>query len=295
MSFYTVETSVASAVATSGTFTVGYPTGTDSGSYQGTRGHKMYVRDHQALYSYISGFTMSFGAASITVTYLGSTTIPAGSVIQIQLDEVGADDDADLLDDNIQGVGNMFPVVIDLRAPDVADADGISASASVGAAGSAVIGGALASGGVATFDVPRNVVGAWTTASVITVTGTDDPGDVMVESAASGTTYAGKKAFKTITSVVSSASITGATFGTGDVLGLPIRLGATGYVIAELQDGVDATAGTVVAAVDTAATATTGDVRGTYDPNAAADGAKAFQLLAMVNDPTDTGGAQYAG
>ena len=35
----------------------------------------------------------------------------------------------------------------------------------------------------------------------------------------------------------------------------------------------------------TTATATTGDVRGTYDPNAACDGDKVFQLLVTLPNP----------
>ena len=40
---------------------------------------------------------------------------------------------------------------------------------------------------------------------------------------------------------------------------------------------------------------TTGDVRGTYDPNAAADGSKSFGLIAMVPNPSDLGVSQFAG
>ena len=45
--------------------------------------------------------------------------------------------------------------------------------------------------------------------------------------------------------------------------------------------GAAPTAGTIVAGVTTAggSTATTGDVRGTYDPNAACDGSKVFELI----------------
>jgi hypothetical protein len=160
-----------------------------------------------------------------------------------------------------------------------------------------LINGALASGGVATFDVPRNVVAAWTNTATITVTGTDEYGNTVVETSASGTSMAGKKAFKTITSVVPSANITGATVGTGDVLGLPVFLPGAGHVLSELQDGDVATAGTVVAglSVNTESTATTADVRGTYDPNSACNGALRFELLVALPDPTHLGNAQFAG
>ena len=190
-------------------------------------------------------------------------------------------------------------MVINLGAPITADADGVCASQSGTAATAMTINGALASGGVATFDVPRNVVGAWTNTATLTVTGTDEYGKTLVETSGSGTSMTGVKAFKTVTSVVPSANITSATVGTGDVLGLPVHVpkATTGYVLKEIQDDALATAGTVVAGLtrNTESTATTADVRGTYDPNAACDGAKAFSLIVVIPDPEYQGNPQYAG
>ena len=293
---YNTEGFASAAVASGGTFTLGYPVdqngyATTPGHYTKARGHRLWVGGHQRMYENIDDFTLSFGASNITVTYNGATTIPAGSFLNLHLDVM----DAESVTEPPAGILESPVFRIDLGAPDTADADGVCASQSGTAATAMTINGALASGGVATFDVPRNVVGAWTGTAVMTVTGTDVYGETVVESSASGTTMAGKKAFKTVTSVVPSANITGATVGTGDVLGLPARLPGTGYVLKEMEDGATATAGTVVAAVDTAATATTGDVRGTYDPNSAADGSKSFSLVVAGIDPADAGVAQYAG
>lgn len=296
MSFKKAEVTVSSAIATSGTITVAYPSGTDSGTFVGAYAHKMWVAGHQKMYDAPSGFTVSFGTSNITVTYLGSTSIPANTRVSFQFDSIGSDDGTlKTRMGTTKRVAVLTPVVINLGAPDTADADGISASATVTAPANAVIGGALASGGVATFDVPRNVVGAWTNTAVITIVGTDEYGNTVVETSASGTSHAGKKAFKTITRVTPNATITGATFGSGDVLGLPVALPEKAMVVKELEDGAAATAGTLLGAVRTAASGTTGDVRGTYDPNSACDGAKAFELLAFIPDPTDQGVAQYAG
>src|SRR3546814_1050600 len=71
---------------------------------------------------------------------------------------------------------------VNLGAPLTADADGVCASQAITAAAGGTINGAFATGGVATFDVPRNVVAAWTTAAVLTVTGTDAYGNALVES-----------------------------------------------------------------------------------------------------------------
>jgi hypothetical protein len=169
----------------------------------------------------------------------------------------------------------------------------------VTAAALALLNGALVSGGRCVFDVARNVVAAWTNTAICTVTGKDDRGNTLVEASGSGTSLTGKKAFKEITSVVFNANVTGATVGTGNVLGLPVYLPGTttSAVLKELEDEATATAGTCVGglAVGTKSTATTADVRGTYAPNSTPDGAKAFKLLLALEDPSVAGNPQFAG
>lgn len=178
-------------------------------------------------------------------------------------------------------------------APAAADADGAVASQDLTAAGvfsGAGIAGALASGGVATFDIPRNVVAAWTGAAVITITGTDKYGEVVKESSASGTSLAGKKAFKTITGVAVSADVTGLTVGSGDVLGLDYRVDANGLLFARANNAIDA--GTFVPAVTTdPATATTGDTRGTFAPAVALNGTNTLQVGYLIANPATKVGA----
>lgn len=299
MAFDVVETVLSSAVAQNGTFTVSYPSNKDSGSYAGTYKHKMKAMN--ADFEAPSGLTVSFGTSNITVTYKGSTTIPAGTHVRLQFDRIGDDENKLRTDvaDSYRTVP-LTPYLINLGAPDTADADGFCVSQDLTSAGvfsvSTTAAAAIAAAALAgTADVPRNVVAAWTGTAVLTVTGTDEYGNTVRESSASGTSFAGKKAFKTVTGISVSANVTGLTVGTGDVLGLPIALPKIGQVFRELQDGSAATAGTVVAAVRSTATATTGDVRGTYDPNAACDGSKAFELFVLVADPTDKGITQYSG
>lgn len=296
MGFKTAKHTPASAIATSGTFNVSYPENTNSGSFRAAGAHKMFAIGLQAMFTSPADFTVSFGTSNITVTYLGTTSLPAEETIHLQFDMVGSD--ANELPDSFLGTERVAfapSMLINLGAPDVADADGVCESQAGTADTAMTLDGALVSDGEAVFDVPRNVVAAWTTAATLTVTGEDEYGNVVVESSAAGTTMAGKKAFKKITSVVPDTNITGATVGTGDVLGLPVFIEGTGYVLAEMEDGAAATAGTVVAGVRTTATATTGDVRGTYDPNSAADGSAAFALIAAIFDPKDRGVDQYAG
>jgi len=413
----------ASAVAASGTITLSYPTDTTAGDFE-AYGHKMFSEGLQAYFSQDLGtMSVSFGASTITATYLGSTSIPANSRVSVEL--------------NVRGRGvstapallggkriSYQPIVrLELGAPDTADDNGIVESQDLTTAG---VYSTLAFNGVygdpygnayAVLDVPRNVVAAWTTSAVLTVTGEDEYGDEMVESSGSGTSFTGKKAFKRITSIATSANITGLTVGTGDVLGLPAYVQNVGQVLYELKDGVvvpsiggkivylqglaleaavdagtglnfvspvagfvrkvsaisqtgtttggaitveiatvainglsvvvansssegdvdtdtptkdhattavavgdrievqfdaafnaatdfmivieiEATYaldGTFVAGVQTAPTATTGDVRGTYDPSSACDGSKQFALICALPDPTYRGVDNYDG
>ena len=413
-SFDVINYTTTADIATNGTFAVSYPSGRSAGSYTGAWAHKMSAMN--ADFVAPKDFTVAFGATTATVTYLGTTTIPSGSLIRVQLDQVGTDDgepEKVVVPDNMA----RSPVyVMDLGAPATADANGVAESQTVTGAGTAFsLDGALVSNGVAVMDVPRNIVAAWTNTAVLTITGTNVDGNAVVENSASGTSHTGKKAFKTVTSVTTSATITGATVGTGTVLGLPRYVPSAEYVLQEIEagsplakrpqkvfltgsllladdtvgvvqspvagtivsirtveveggvssndatctfkigttaitDGVvtiatsgsaagvkdsatptaanvlavgdaincvvsntpggsksahvlievdvaaaDQLQGTLVAGVTTAATATTGDTRGTYDPLTTPDAQTAEQLVVYLADPGNVGVAQYAG
>jgi hypothetical protein len=188
----------------------------------------------------------------------------------------------------------MSPINVYDVVPVALDADGICAQQTLGAAGNALLNGALASGGTVTLDVPRNVIidAAGAATAVLTITGTDVYGISMSEAITlNGTTaVAGKKAFKTITQIAASAAATDFFVGTGDVFGLPIRADSRNYV-QTAWGGAFVTTGTFVAAVTTSpATTTTGDVRGTFAPADAADASKRLTLWVFVaDDDTQTG------
>lgn len=328
MSFQLAKVTLASDVATNGTITVAYPVCTNSGTFAGAYAHKAWASGLQAALAAPAGFTVSFGATSITVTYKGSTTLPAGSYVNFQFDTLGPDDNALHTGvDDLHGVSPLTPFVINLGAPITADTDNtIKAATSTELPNAATktytpdtdgtsptdgVGPVVTRHGVKYWsqDVPRNVSVAASHASSIvatdvTVTGLDEYGATVVEKisvTATGTakTAAGAKAFKWIRSIAitAAADSTANTInvGFGDVLGLHVALPQKGLVTREMEDGAAPTAGTILAAVRTAASATTGDVRGTYDPNSACDGSKAFELLALLPDPSDLGVAQYAG
>jgi hypothetical protein len=171
--------------------------------------------------------------------------------------------------------------------------------------------GVLSATGV--LDVPRNINmttthGSSIVAMTVTVTGTDVYGEALVETvevAATGTsaTDSGLKAFKTVTSIAITAAANAEAntinIGFGDVLGLPYRIDA-GKVMQWIENNLPhvGTLGTFVAADATTATATTGDVRGTYDPNNTLTGSLPIAALVSLN-PTSKeslfGIAQYGG
>ena len=147
----------------------------------------------------------------------------------------------------------------------------------------AVPNGSTVTASVAILDVPRNVIAAWTNTAILTVIGTDFYGQPQTEASASGTSFTGKKAFATITSITVSANVTGATVGTGNVLGLPFKTVTGDFASAQFADANDA--GTFVQADVTAiATSTTGDVRGTYVTAGTLNGST---MVAITIKPTD--------
>ena len=235
--FDIIRTTLSSDVADNGTFIVSYPAGKSSGAYAGAHKHKMSAM--QTIFNAPVDFTLAFGASSITVTYKGSTTIPAGTDVVLQVDKATDDGNvpATVRPQNTRLLRSGL-TLMDLGSPATADADGVAASQSVSAGAAFSLNGALVSNGVAVFDTPRNVVAGWITTSVLTITGTDVDGNTVVETSASGTSHTGSKAFKTVTRVTSSASITSATVGTGTKVGLPAFVADASQVLAEIKDGV---------------------------------------------------------
>jgi len=115
-----------------------------------------------------------------------------------------------------------------------------------------------------------------TTARAVTISGYDYYGQPMSEVitvTVAGTPVNGKKAFYQVASATIAGSATAVTIGTTDIIGLPIRVVDAGYVASVgWANTLARDAGTFVSAVTTAATTTTGDVRGTYVPSTATNG-----------------------
>lgn len=296
--FDTVQVTLSAAAGLGGSFTVPYPAYRGPDDYLGSAGkHEIHTQAYRALFAEKGDFVLAFGASNITVTLTTALSMAIGTVVYLHIDRAEKNasegEKIDLAQEGKMSV--LTPVRIHLGAPATADADGVCASQALNTGADGVIAGALATGGVATFDVPRNVVAGWTNTAVITVTGTDEYGNVVVESSGSGTSFTGKKAFKTVTQVRVSANVTGLTVGSGVVLGLPVFLPDVPDVVREaVNAAVPGTGGTIVAGDQTAATATTGDVRGTYSPNSAPNDTNVYELTVMLRDPAYKGRAQFA-
>lgn len=294
-----IEATLASAVADAGTVAVTYPTGFQKGDALFGGNHSIMLNGNKL--NFPNDFTISFAAGTATITNKTGASWAAGSKIVVQING-GGDIQVFPPGTEVKRASKGKLILIDLGSPATLDVDGIAAAQAVADAANLTLNGALAVSGAVTLDVPRAVVvdstDAGDTTQTLTVKGTDEYGNALWETIASNGTTAvnGKKAFKTITSIAASAAYAGnVTVGTTDILGLPIAVRGAGQIVNEIQDLAIATAGTFVAASAVEATATSADVRGTYLPNAAADGAKAYQLLVYVPDIDDLGGVQYAG
>jgi len=126
-----------------------------------------------------------------------------------------------------------------------------------------------------------------TTASNITFTalGFDAYGQPITETAvANANTVAGKKAFKYVQSVAVSAACTGASVGTGDVFGFPLRsdVFAGPYLTIYWNNALISASTGYLAGDQTTPSATTGDPRGTYAVQSASDGSKRLIVTQMV-------------
>ena len=183
--------------------------------------------------------------------------------------------------------GSLPPLPTDLGVIAAAAANNIATSqASTGGNNALAINGALATAGVATIDVARNIVAAWTTTAVMTVTGTDFYGQTQTEASASGTSWTGAKAFKTITAVTFSTAVTAATVGTGVKIGMPFLVGVNGILDALTDSLPDTTYTLVVGDQTSPATSSTGDVRGTVAASTAPNGTHKYFYNMRVYDRT---------
>lgn len=206
------------------------------------------------------------------------------------------------------GVGPMGRVYIYDIVPVTLGAALVAAAQQLAAPGNLVL---TAGAGVTTevvngetrlvLDVPRSI--SLTVAvtdfsgTTFTITGYDAYGRRMTQTmnGPNNNTVNSLKAFKKIVSIASSTALgTNVSAGIGDKFGLPLRVIDAGYIVNVKWAGVlAADAGTFVAAVTTDPnTAALGDVRGTYTPSSASNGARrlvvAIAVAAIGSGPNAT-------
>jgi hypothetical protein len=194
-------------------------------------------------------------------------------------------------------IGNL--VQVSLGTPTVGAADTLRTAAAHASAGDLTL-------DATTLDVARAISITSTgvdTAVVFTVTGYDIGGQLVVETitGVNATTIAGKKAFKSILSISSDVAAAGnISVGDTDALGLPYAALAAGDVLFQYAGATEELSSSTLVLADATkpATATTGDVRGTINPNTTLDGSTEIKLWMKADgsSPDALGGvAQYAG
>ena len=133
--FLTVSTTLSAAVAAAGTFTMGYPVGTDEDSFAGY-GHKANAIGNDMVSP--TDFTLTFDATTtITFTYgSGKTTMPAGTLVRVQLNlpaNLSTEMTKEVVDHAAVSVLSM--VRVDLGTPSTIDPNKFAESQDVSSAG----------------------------------------------------------------------------------------------------------------------------------------------------------------
>jgi hypothetical protein len=149
------------------------------------------------------------------------------------------------------------------------------------------------------LDVPRALTASGVSVStaevLLTATGMDEffQAQTATWSGPTGTATptTTTKAFKYISSVTTPGNTaSGLTIGTADIFGLPRRVDAFGYTVLNWNSTVITANTGFTAAVTTTPSATTGDVRGTYAVQSAADGTKRLTAFIFCKDPNTMDG-----
>ena len=310
MGFKIYTFSPASAVATGGTMAFVLGNASELGMVRNEGNHVLYAEGLGAQFAFPNDFTISWSGSTATVTYNGTTSIPAGTVVKLQLETAGENNYLTSLPATLAEVGKDYLGNIRwTNARIVRVLFGAIATASA----TSVVNAATRTGTntlttyatPVTMDVPRTLQyvcgSAGDTTQTCTMRGLDEFGVAVTETVTlNGTSVVhGKKAFKTVISDTISASLTTTiSIGSDTGIGLPFFIpGGTGVgignILKELTDNAVPTAGTAKGGDLTKATATTGDVRGTWVPNTAPDGAKVYEAWVCTSDTSFRGVPQF--
>lgn len=189
---------------------------------------------------------------------------------------------------------DVVPLTLNLNG--IALAQTISGTTYTLAAGTGITSTTLRNGIIAlAFDCARAValsgVSTYVAAVSHTIQGYDEYQQPMSQTLTgpSGTEIVyTTKAFRYITSVSAAGNtVSGVSVGSSDTIGLPLRADAFEYVTIKYNSALVTSSAGFTAAVTSAATATTGDVRGTYALQTAANGSRRLVVDTFIKN-TDT-------
>lgn len=330
MAILNTKFTVTSVLATNGTLTFGYPTRwgtapdvTTQGDFIGSYGHQAFAEATQTLLNSPKDFTLTFGNSTITFTYLGTTSLPVGCVVNIDIHTVGQNGQP-RYGHAFAFSGSAGDVAAEANSG-AANIVGVSTKAQLGgfsylnfgtpitSSATTVVNASATAETVATpivlspavvLDVPRNLIyksssASDTTPTTITARGLDDYGQAMTETVIfNGTaSVVGKKAFKTVLSYqVSAVTVGTVSIGVGVLLGSPVFIFSAAASLRDILNQATATAGTWLAGDNSTPSATTGDVRGTYSPNTApSTNTNTYESLVAVLDTSYLGATNFAG
>jgi hypothetical protein len=241
--------------------------------------------------SYITAFGTGTGGVGTYTVSASSSATGAITIVASGNAYLGDPAPMDL------GVGPLGRIYVWDIVPQTASTSNIAATQTPAAAGNLTLTAGAGTKSVVRadgttviqLDCPRAVAVSLVTggtARAYTITGFDYYGQAMSEvitSVAAATTN-GKKAFYQITTISGAgASTTAVTVGTTQLLGFPVRVNDGAYIChVGWNNGFAIDSGTFAAAVQTTATTTTGDVRGTFSPSSAPDGIKRLVVGLML-------------
>lgn len=191
------------------------------------------------------------------------------------------------------------------HVPVILDRDGLAQAQQLGAAGNLTMNGALVTGGVGIFDVPR-CVGFYSAADLSLINfsafGYDEYGYPVMGTVAgpNNSTVIVPKAMKRIVRLSADAAVgLNVEVGSTDRFGLPVRINSVTEVVHVGWAGTLARDAATFVAGDTTspATAATTDIRGTVVPSSASNGSRRLSLVLiadMTSKATQFGVRQFS-
>jgi hypothetical protein len=265
-----------------------YPEGRNEGYFFSGVNHTMTVGG--SFFRCPRDFLIVTAPDRITLTWQGNATIPARSVLNIQLETPGSDFYFDAK--NGVTVNNMVhsPMfMLNLGAPQAAQEDAIAHRQQSAADRPLQLANEKT-------DCPRNLIvyaAAPSAECHFLVEGLDVYGRTLRENIIGASQ--GRKAFATIRKITPSHACGEACVGTGAMLGLPVFLPAPGFLMREIINGESVSGGLLVSGDKNAPTPSSGDCRGLYSPpnGIALDGRHTVHLLVSLPNPGNIGLADF--